>query len=159
MSSHPLPRTIWRIRLPFVVLGATVLIVGCGHGLRDVSGKVTMNGKPLTNTIIYFLPEKGPLAQSQLDAEGRYRLTTVGKGYGVLPGRYRVYLAVMPSEEDVLAKSQLKESDFVAGKAPPPPQVARIPAEVSRYYSALTTDWVREVTTSSNEFDFDLSAK
>jgi hypothetical protein len=113
----------------------------------------------VTNTIIYFLPESGPIAQAQLDAEGRYRLTTPGQGIGAAPGRYRVYLAAMPTEEEELAKAQLKESDFAAGKAPPLPRVARMPAEVRKYYSALTSDWVRVVTPGANKFDFELTAK
>jgi hypothetical protein len=157
MSGLRSQRMVRAILPPCVGFCATVLMVGCGRGHGYVSGKVTMDGKPVTDTVIYFLPERGPLAQAPLDAEGRYRLTTPGQGPGAALGRYRVYLAPLPSEEEELAKAHLKESDFAAGKALPRPPATQIPPRASKYYSAATTDWVREVTSGSNEFDFELT--
>jgi hypothetical protein len=66
-----------------------------------------------------------------------------------------VYLQTLPSEEEELAKANLKESDLVGRKVPKaaPP---KIPAEHAKYYSATTTDWVREIQPGSNELDFNL---
>ena len=64
-----------RLQCLAIVLAATMMI-GCGRGMGNVSGRVTMDGKPLTSAVIYFQPTSGPLAQSPLDEEGKYRLLT-----------------------------------------------------------------------------------
>lgn len=143
------------VRRSTVIL-AVVALAGCGSNRASVSGQVKLAGKPLSNATIYFQPERGPLAQSRLDEEGRYELTTPGVGNSVAPGTYRVYLAVSPSEADELAKSQLTEADFRAGKMPAPHQ-NQIPAGFEKYFSASKTDLVREVTAGSSNFDFDLT--
>jgi len=76
-----------------------VLAGGCGQRLPPtvpVSGKVTWQGKALTDGTVVFQPHviaeglpRRP-ATGQLDAEGRYRLTTFRAGDGAVPGKYHV---------------------------------------------------------------------
>jgi hypothetical protein len=143
----------------FCIALSAMLAVGCGHGMGDVQGRVTIDGEPLTNTIIYFEPSRGPLAQSALDEGGKYRLETPGIGRGVSPGGYRVYLVARLSDDDESVRTVVRESDLVAGKAPPPMIVPKIHPRVTKYYSSTTTDWHREVEPGSNEFDFELVTK
>ena len=124
--------------------------------MGDVQGRVTIDGKPLTNTIIYFEPSRGPLAQSALDDGGKYCLKTPGIGRGVSPGGYRVYLVATLSDDDESVRTVIRESDLVVGKAPPPMIVPKIHPSVTKYYSSTTTDWHREVEPGSNNFDFEL---
>jgi hypothetical protein len=79
-------------------LGVLLAGAGCGERRVDVSGKVTVDGKPLTSSActLLFAPDKNnPLQKipsAALDDKGAYRLSTGGKD-GVPPGWYRVYVA------------------------------------------------------------------
>jgi hypothetical protein len=57
----------------------SALIIGCGGGdlpeLGSVSGKVTMDGKPMDGVIIAFFPESGGPSTANVDAEGQYQLS------------------------------------------------------------------------------------
>jgi hypothetical protein len=143
-------------RLKFSIgIAALAATVGCGGERASVSGRVTLDGKPPANVTIYFQPERGPLAQAALDADGAYQLEVPGTGSSVAPGQYRIYLVATASEDEELAKSQLTEADYNAGKRPAKPRV-QLPAGFEKYYSAMTTDLVRNVEPGSNEIDLDL---
>jgi hypothetical protein len=55
------------------------LLVGCGQSgpkLVAVSGRVVIDGKPLTHGTVRFIPSEGPPAIAKLDHEGKFSLTT-----------------------------------------------------------------------------------
>lgn len=145
--------TTLKYSLGIAAIGATI---GCGGDRASVSGRVTLDGKPPANVTIYFQPERGPLAQSKLDADGAFQLAIPGAGRGITPGPYRIYLAVTASEDDELAKSQFTEADYNAGKRPAKQKV-QLPAGFEKYYSATTTDLVRNVKPGSNEINLELA--
>ena len=65
---------------------------GCGgKGLKPVVGVVKLDGKPLTNATVTFVPEggEGPAAHAVTSADGRFILDTHG-GKGAKPGKYKV---------------------------------------------------------------------
>lgn len=135
------------------------VLVGCGGNLGDVRGHVTSAGNPVTNVVIHFLPEQGPEAQARLDETGNYRLTTPGKGTGAVLGKHHVYFVPSVDEKEEEAKANLNQQDYIAGKLP---NVSRLPPKSSvptKYLSANSSDLVREVKSSSNEFDFELSSQ
>jgi hypothetical protein len=78
-------------------LGAWLACVGCGERRADVSGKATVDGKPLTSKLItiLFAPDlDNPLKKipsGVLDEEGNYTIST-GATEGVPLGRYRVHV-------------------------------------------------------------------
>lgn len=93
-----------------VTLGL-VLLAGCGAGnTAPVTGTVTMDGVPLENATVVFLPQRdgtgqggGRPAAGKTDGEGRYKLI-YGRGTtGAVPGDYRVeirtYLSPDPDAE------------------------------------------------------------
>jgi hypothetical protein len=98
-------------RVLFVpALGALLLTAaGCsGPGLVPVSGKVTVDNKPLRSGNVLFVPdrEKGNTAdvepRSLINESGVYELTTAGKP-GAPPGWYKVAVAGgddSPANED-----------------------------------------------------------
>lgn len=139
-----------------IAVAAIAATVGCGGDRASVTGRVTLDGKPPVNATLYFQPERGPLAQAAIDGDGAYELGVPGAGRGVAPGQYRVYLAATASEDEELAKSQLTEADYNAGKRPAV-QKTQLPAGFEKYYSAATTDLVRDVEPGSNEINLDLT--
>jgi hypothetical protein len=76
-----------------------LLLCGCGskHG-AEVSGLVTLDGKPLTLGNVSFQLANGPgaVAYGAIDSNGRYVLST-GTDAGLAPGKYLVtVLATKP---------------------------------------------------------------
>ena len=72
---------------------ALMLQVGCGPSGPDIArvqGTVTMDGKPLPNAIIMFVPVGGRPSVSETDANGKYVLEFSGGRKGAIPGINRV---------------------------------------------------------------------
>ena len=72
---------------------ALMLQLGCGPSGPDIArvqGTVTMDGKPLPNAIIMFVPVGGRPSVSETDANGKYVLEFSGGRKGAIPGINRV---------------------------------------------------------------------
>lgn len=71
-----------------------VTAAGCGRGLPGrISGRVTLDGQPLTTGLVTFHPtESGAVAYGPIDADGRYEVRT-GSTIGLAPGTYAVTVA------------------------------------------------------------------
>ena len=94
-----------------LVLGFTLLLSsgGCGRDpnlpkLEPVSGTVTLNGRPLTNASVTFVPTgttQGSGATGATGPDGKYVLESRGER-GVPAGEYRVVVnkLVMPDGSD-----------------------------------------------------------
>lgn len=68
-------------------------IAGCGPGgpeIAHVSGRVTMDGKPLANATIVFIPENGRPSGATTDADGKYELNFNEDREGAIPGKNTV---------------------------------------------------------------------
>ena len=79
-----------------------LLLAGCGSKapLTPVQGTVQYRGRPLAGGTVVFTPDPergghGPQAWAQVEADGRYRLMTDGKG-GAVAGWHRVTIAGPP---------------------------------------------------------------
>ncbi len=76
--------------LGLVTLLGTVL--GCGGGLElaPASGKVTLDGQPLADAAVTFVPvEGGPVASGVTDEQGNFSVNTTNKP-GAVPGEHHV---------------------------------------------------------------------
>lgn len=159
-------------RVPFFPVSrfCSVLIlfaaIGCEEerpaveGLVPVTGTVTLDGKPLENAQVTFVPMSVDLhggldANAQTDAEGKYELQSdQGRAVGAKPGKYRVVISRLHRPDGTIAllspdkspmqlmiEDQAKES---------------IPA---RYSDSLKTVLRAEVPAGGGTQDFRLSAK
>ncbi len=99
---------MWKVSrvVEFKVLGSTRglllvacllgLVLGCSRGRQHppthaVTGLVTVDGKPVTDAIVSFLPANGQYpANGTTDASGRYELTSFTRGDGAMEGSLRV---------------------------------------------------------------------
>jgi hypothetical protein len=66
-----------------------ILSTGCGPGgpkIAYVTGRVTMDGKPLANATVVFIPENGRPAGASTDANGNYVLNFAQGRRGAIPG-------------------------------------------------------------------------
>jgi hypothetical protein len=104
---------------PLPVLLVSLFAVGCGSSsVGEVSGRVTLDTKPLANARITFQPIGGSTtypgmgSYGNTNANGEYTLSLVdGKGRGAVIGKHRVQIAIVPSEED--AKDDHPRRGFV----------------------------------------------
>jgi hypothetical protein len=80
----------------FLTLAATLPFIGlgCGPGLSKVECKVTLDGEPVAEATVNFMPEdKGGLqASGMTDAQGMVTLKT-GDKEGVRAGKYKVFVS------------------------------------------------------------------
>ena len=142
--------------LPSVLIFATLLAVplavgsGCGgggaEGREAVSGTVTLNGAPLSDANIEFVPmsaDASSFAGASI-VEGEYEISA---SKGLVPGEYKVMVSM-------------------AGSAPEPP-LDEIPGDPAAYPPApeliparFNTDSTLTATVEANgenEFDFELT--
>jgi hypothetical protein len=98
-----------RRSLPLVFL--SLLLAGCSsepYKIVAVSGRVTLNGKPLANASVTFAPvasgdntEPGPSSAAITDGDGRYSLTVIGQNRtGAMVGKHKVRIALTGSNPD-----------------------------------------------------------
>jgi len=104
-----------------VLGGLACLSSGCGDGtpsLTPVSGKVTVNEKPLTSGSVIYYPNSakgnkfGGLSVGEINAQGEYTLQTNGKP-GAPVGAYKVTVsstgAVTPDNTKPTIKSPVNQ--------------------------------------------------
>ena len=86
-------RTIVPLRIAGLAAMAfvtTVAFSGCSgsHG-ATISGKVTLNGEPLTRGLVSFYPSEGAAAVGSVQSDGTYSIST-GQNASLKPGGYVV---------------------------------------------------------------------
>lgn len=78
---------------------------GCSDGRPErvaVSGKVLIDGKPLTLGNIKFVPEGARPSAGNIDANGNFTLTCYDGNDGVVPGEHKVQVAASEVLSDTL---------------------------------------------------------
>ena len=132
-------------------LAAAVLVIataGCGNGLAQVSGAVTLDGQPLrggngVRATVFFQPASGDgrAAVGILDENGQFQLSS-GSEEGVAPGEYLVSCTA----------TQIIPSKNPGGT----PSGKRITPQI--YASARTSGFQFKVEPGGNEFNLTLSS-
>lgn len=81
-----------------------LLAIGCGPKgpeVVPVTGRVTKEGKPVSNVLIHFLPEKGRTSSARTDSDGRFELQfSKDIPYGAVPGKHKVYFTMEQGRVD-----------------------------------------------------------
>jgi hypothetical protein len=99
------------------------LLAGCGgkYKVTQVSGKVTLDGKPLPKASVTFVPmatkenqAPGPTAQGITDAEGRFQLSVDPNTPGAVVGKCRIYITTLltdpaPDDRDAGGAKRVKD--------------------------------------------------
>jgi hypothetical protein len=121
----------------------SMLVAGCGSDsdLAQVSGRVTLDGRPLEGVVVQFQPvaRGGSPSAGITDAKGHYELMFSLSEYGAEPGEHRVTIRTADCYYD--------ETDGAAAQD-------AIPA---RYND--DSQLRRTVGSADNVFDFPLSGK
>jgi hypothetical protein len=117
-------------------LAAVAAAPGCSRGpqFADVEGTVTLNGRPLTDVEVVFMPDPdtgtfGPASSCYTDDKGRYQLRTHKGQSGAVVGTHRVCirdLTTLPLPPLVNPEGELQRAGPRGAK--PAPKAARVPA-------------------------------
>lgn len=145
-------------RLALVVLSG--LVIGCSSDappLAQVKGKVTVRDRPIRNATVLFVPEKGPMATGQTDADGNYVLKT-GDLTGVALGKSKVAISKVistPPAGPMKPEDMMNMQKASEGKK----QETPLTEISSRYANPDSSGLEVSVTSDSskNVFDFKLS--
>jgi hypothetical protein len=84
-----------------LLLAGLVAICGCGDsGYTSVSGVVLLDGEPVPEAAVAFVPEDphGENATGYTDEDGRFSMTSTTKN-GVKPGKYKVRIEALAEKE------------------------------------------------------------
>ncbi|UUO05057.1 carboxypeptidase-like regulatory domain-containing protein [Blastopirellula sp. J2-11] len=99
---HPILRIAMRLSFCAALLG----VIGCfgGRGadveLAEVTGIVTINGKPVQNFQVLFLPEADAApSRGKTNAEGKFIAYYPPAVPGVVPGKHRVSFDVSDADQ------------------------------------------------------------
>lgn len=92
----------------FDTLALLIAVAGCSSGGPDiayVTGRVTMDGKPLANAAVVFIPENGRPAGATTDADGNYVLNFTQGRRGAIPGKNLIRVSTQrEAQEDASGK-------------------------------------------------------
>ncbi len=103
----------------FILTTLVLLCTGCGSGKPvPISGRVTLNGKPLANAAVLFNPvaakdeqNPGPGSTGTTDDDGHYTLSIVGKTVkGAVIGKHKVQIVMSNTESTDTADDRPKRS-------------------------------------------------
>jgi hypothetical protein len=106
------------MRRLIAALCVSVLALGCGrepYRLAPVAGTVAMDGKPLPNVHVSFVPlgtaensNPGPGSRALTNAQGQFNLTTTTGRLGAVVGKHRVSIE---AEQPAAASAAGEQSD------------------------------------------------
>jgi hypothetical protein len=111
-------------RITFSLL--LLALLGCGGANQletaPVSGRVTLDGKPLERGTVTFLPERGRVATGEIQTDGTFTLGTYSERDGAIVGRHRVAVVVVDqaAAEALAAAAPASDTDIVEADAPLP---------------------------------------
>ena len=89
---------------------ATGLAVGCGDGLPNVGGVVTVDGQLVTQGNVTFYPTDGSRSGAgRIRSDGTYIISYRSIGDGMPPGEYKVAIV---ADEFVPSDSSQSEEEF-----------------------------------------------
>jgi hypothetical protein len=96
------------MRLSFLIGGLLVVLAGCGRrDIAPVSGRVTLNDKPLAHATVIFQPDSqernpGPGSAGTTDANGQFTLQLMtGDVQGAIVGKHKVSITAYEGDDVV----------------------------------------------------------
>ena len=117
-----------RLALLLTVAVAIVSATGCGNGLKPVTGKLVVDGKPgMEGARVVFVPQGNTkMANGVVGADGTVEMMTYQKK-GVMPGDYKVTM--------INSTKSIPQPEFAAvpaGSQTPPPGFFEWQAKVTK---------------------------
>jgi hypothetical protein len=140
-----------RLRALLLLLGALAL-AGCGPRTGTVSGKVTLDGRPLTegDHTVTFLGEDGSVTSCAVEPDGGYVLR------GVPSGRVRITVHSFPSARQLWIAPAEGGGMKAVGGAAAPAKTGQAGGAPERYKDPEQSPLRYDVRPGSQTFDIEL---
>lgn len=130
------------------LLYSTILVIllivqaGCSEQGCQVTGIVTLDGQPLSDASVEFIPtsNSGRIANGRTESDGKFQLTTSKSVSGVFPGQYKVKITTSIT-------TGTSDADLKTTRETVPPKYNR------------KTELNRTVEDGPNQLDFELLTK
>ncbi|MEK6260406.1 MAG: hypothetical protein AABP62_17440 [Planctomycetota bacterium] len=120
-----------------------------------VTGKVTVEGKPLSGCTIVFVPVgAGSSASGLIGSDGSYKLATDGGREGAMAGKYKVQFTPGPEMQQKMMTEQMMNGAPSGGKAKPTAPKFKVPYP-ENYGAAATSP--KEVTVEAKPNVIDIA--
>lgn len=92
------------LRMSSCLFLTVVTFAGCMRGSHEldtavVTGRVTLDGEPLTSGVVYVIPAKGRNAKGLIRKDGTFTLSTYRDGDGAQVGTHPVIITAIPRDE------------------------------------------------------------
>jgi hypothetical protein len=91
----------------------SLFLTGCGGSetpeLADVTGTVTLDGRPMANLLVSFNPEKGRASDGVTDQDGKYQQKYLFDTPGATLGNHKVVITTYIVEDDSPEALKAKE--------------------------------------------------
>jgi hypothetical protein len=150
------------VRVPAPLAAALLAAVGCSPApTAEVTGTVTVGGKPVPEGRIAFYPHNGRAAVGTIGRDGRYTLTTFADGDGALLGPHKVTIDARRVTMAAAAPEPKSLEEELAGKGkllggPRPVVEWLVPA---KYAEPGSTTLTADVKPGRNTIDFEIPAR
>jgi hypothetical protein len=137
---------VWRsVAILLAVASLLAVVSGCGRSsgldIERVRGKVTLDGNPLPDASVEFMPVSGRPSAARTDADGNYVLEHGYRQPGALRGQHTV-----------LIKTGGERPDPVTGEMKVFPEL--VPAKYN-----TKSELQREIQAGNNEINFELQSR
>lgn len=127
--------------IPLALLGGSV--AGCGPGGARVSGRVTLDGRPLETGAVQFVAEGGgQAAHGSIGADGRFSLRLGNSSGTIPPGRYTATVVAVSTPEQI--------ADDTRGEVLP------VPITPARYGDISTSGLIYDLQEGTNTIEIPL---
>lgn len=142
-----------------MVTTLTLSLVGCGSeedriALVPVTGTVTLNGKPMADATIRFMPDaSNAVSTPGVDAtgpEGNYKARYKSR-FGLSPGKYKVTITPALTTPTSKVPDAFKDDPYMAQLA-----VGGSPDQPKDKSAGEQSEFEAEVTASGGPYDFDV---
>ncbi|MCC6508174.1 MAG: carboxypeptidase regulatory-like domain-containing protein [Pirellulaceae bacterium] len=137
-------------------------LVGCGTGSGPipVKGKVLLDGKPLPDASISFVPQQeGRQATGTTDAEGQFVLSTIDPRDGAMPGKYKVTISQNLPVEETPTGLSADEAMLAAAKAAAKPKAKSSGPQLPEDYTRLDRTPLSQEIPAAGDVVFDIKSK
>jgi len=125
--------------------GVFLSFTGCGGSQGTVSGKVTLDGKPLPGGLVSIFDAEGQTRTSGIGKDGAYSMSNVAPG--------KAQIAVLTMEE----RTDLRGSQ--SGAPPVKNSMGTFVAIPAKYLSKETSGLSLEVKTGKQDFEIQLKGE
>ena len=136
-----------------------LVLTGCGSeevriALVPVTGTVTLNGKPMADATIRFIPDaSNAYSTPGVDAtgpEGNYKIRFKSRS-GLSPGKYKVMVTPALTSPTAKVPDAFKDDPYMAQLS-----VGGSPDQAKDKSAGEQSEFEAEVTSSGGVFDFDV---